>query len=219
MTALVRYHLELQLRSYGYLPPFLAYVLLLVLGVSPGDEPLATCAYGSAVLLPVTVWLVRGTVAAEPPAARACLVAAQGAARVQLAALLAAFAAALTLGLAGWAGMLAITVRGAKHPVEVALVGLVALLVCVLLGLLAGALCGPPVLARAQYGIPVSLVVVVLLLVLPASPGNVVVRALITGGRTGVLHWPTLALLETAVLAAAAVALSMRRAVGDSRAG
>ncbi|MFD9130363.1 ABC transporter, partial [Kitasatospora sp. NPDC059571] len=66
MNALIRHHLELVARSRRWLPPFLTYGLLLALGVSGGDDPLAGCAYSAGLLLPVTAWCVRAAATAEP---------------------------------------------------------------------------------------------------------------------------------------------------------
>ncbi len=208
MAALTRYQLELLLRSYGWLPPFLAYVLLMVVGVSAGDPLLGAFGYGAPVLLPVTAWLVRCAVTAEPAASRACSVAAAGPARVQLASLLAALTAGLLWAVGGSAALWAVSgpvssPKAPGAPVGAALsAGLLASLVCVLLGAAVGALCNRPVLLRAQYGIPLALAGAVLVLVAPGSPANAAVRALVDGSRTGRVGepWPEL-LAAGAVLA------------------
>ena len=221
LGALTRYQLELLLRSYGWLPPFLAYVLLMVVGVSAGDPLLGAFGYGAPVLLPITAWLVRCTATAEPAASRACSVAAAGPVGVQLASLLAALTAGLLLAVGGsvvlWAASGPVgnpKVPGA--PVGTALAaGLLASLVCVLLGAAAGALCNRPVLLRAQYGIPLALAGATVALVASASPANAAVRAVVEGSRTGRVVLPWAALLAAgallALVAAGTAWLAVRR--------
>ncbi|WP_371479864.1 ABC transporter [Kitasatospora sp. NBC_00315] len=208
MTALTRYQLELLLRSWGWLPPFLAYVLLMVVGVSAGDPLLGALGYGAPVLLPVTAWYTRCALTAEPPAARACRVAPAGAARVQLASLLAALTAGLLSAVAGlavlWPLCGPVADPGAPAaPLAGALsAGLLASVVCVLLGLAVGALCNRPVLPRAQYGLPLALAGAVLALVASGSPANAAVRALVAAARSGRVDRPWTALLEALALTA-----------------
>lgn len=221
VAALTRYHLELLLRGHGWLPPFLAYALLLVLGVSAGDPLLGALGYGAGVLLPVSAWYVRSALNAEPPASRACLVAAAGPARVQLSGLLAALTAGLVLAAAEVAGLWWVCgpVAGPKAdqpPVRSALpAGLLASVVCVLLGVLVGALCNRPVLTRAQYGIPAAMALATAVLVAPGSPANTVLRALAAADRTGRVGPPWLELPAAAallaVVAAGSAALAGRR--------
>jgi len=213
VNVLIRYQLELLLRSQRWLPPFLAYVLLMVIGVTAGEALLGAYGFGTAVLLPITAWYVRCTATAEPAASRACLAAAVGQPRVHLAALLAALIAGLTLGLTGLLAVWAISGRVAAKPHAVdpplrdaLLAGLLGTVVCVLLGVLVGALCSRPVLLRSQYGIPASLGAAVLVLVASGSPANAVVRSLITASRTAKVTFPVVALLESFALAALAVA-------------
>ncbi|MFC8453161.1 ABC transporter [Kitasatospora sp. NPDC057223] len=222
MAALTRYRLELLLRSYAWLPPFLLYAVLMVVGVSAGDPLLGAFGYGAPVLLPVTVWLVRCTMTAEPAASRACSVAAAGPARVQLASLLAALTAALLPAVGGSAALWWVcgpvgnpgAAPGAPAGRALA-AGLLASLVCVLLGVAVGALCNRPVLLRAQYGIPLAPAVVTLALVASASPANAVVRALVEGSRTGrvTLPWaaPAAAAAVLVVVAAGTAWLAGRR--------
>ncbi|MFC9324708.1 ABC transporter [Kitasatospora sp. NPDC057015] len=222
MRALVRYQAALLLRSYGWLPPFLAYVLLMVVGVTPGDPLLGSQAVGAAVLLPVSAWLVRAVLTAEPAASRACLAAAATAPRVQLAALLTALSAGLALALGGALGLLAVCgpVGDAgvpRTPAAAAVAaGLLASAVCVLLGVAVGALCNRPVLSRAQYGIPLALAAATLVLVAPSSPANAAVRGLVDAARTGRVGyaWGPLVLAGAllAVVAAVTGRLAGRRA-------
>jgi hypothetical protein len=109
VSALLRYQAALLLRTYRWLPPLILYVVLLGVGLSAGQPVLDSLGVGAAALLPAAVWLARGCLTAEPPAARACVAAATGPGRVQLAAATVALAAtALVCALLGTAiGVLA----------------------------------------------------------------------------------------------------------------
>ncbi|WP_051709810.1 hypothetical protein [Streptomyces sp. NRRL S-350] len=219
---LTRYHLELLLRSHAWLPPFLAYALLLVVGVTPGDPLLGSLGLGAGLLLPVSAWYVRGALAAEPSASRACLVAAAGPARVHLAALLAALTASLVLAVGQvaalwWSGGTVADPK-AEHqpPAGTALAaGLLTSVVCALLGVLVGVLTSRPVPVRAPYGIPAALALATLLLAVPASPANPAVSALVSAARTGRVAMPWVELVAAVVLlvagCAGAAALAGRR--------
>ncbi|MEU1288022.1 ABC transporter [Kitasatospora sp. NPDC005856] len=220
--ALTRYHLELLVRSHAWLPPFLAYALLLVVGVAVGDPLLGGLGFGAGVLLPVSAWYVRSVLGAEPPASRACLVAAAGPVRVHLGALLAALTVSLVLAVgqvaAVWWTSGAVADPGAQRdPGAGAAVaaGLAASVACALLGVLVGALVNRPVPVRAQYGIPAALVLAALLLVVPASPANAAVSGLVSAARTGrvAVPWASLAaaVVLLAVVGAGVVALAGRR--------
>ncbi|WP_181799307.1 ABC transporter [Kitasatospora acidiphila] len=208
MTALTRYQLELLLRSQRWLPPFLGYALLLAIGVQTGSPLLDSLGVNAALLVPVTAWYARSALTADPPQARAVLVAARGAARVQLAALLAALLTGLLLAVLGTAAVWALSgpttnVPGHEVPVPAALLaGLLAAVTCVLTGLVVGALCHRPVLLRTGYGMLGALGLSVLLLVLPGSPANRAMRALVTGSRLARVELPLLGLVAAAVLAA-----------------
>ncbi|MGA5818462.1 ABC transporter [Kitasatospora sp. NPDC094028] len=220
--ALTRYHLELLLRSHAWLPPFLAFALLLVIGVTAGDPLLGGLGYGAVLLVPVSAWYVRGVLTAEPPASRACLVAAAGPVRVHLGALLAALTAALVLAVgevaALWWVSGAVANPGARRDPGLGLAlaaGLATSVVCVLLGVLAGALADRPLPVRAPYGILAALGLAAAALVVPGSPANAAVSALVTAARTGRLAVPWAELLFAVVLLVAAgggvVALAGRR--------
>ncbi|MFE2913657.1 ABC transporter [Kitasatospora indigofera] len=221
MRALVRYQAALLLRSYGWLPPVLAYTLLMVIAVSIGDPLLGSQAVGAAVLLPVTAWLVRVVVTAEPAASRACLTAVATAPRVQVAALLTALAAGLLLAVGGTLALWAVSGPVSNHkvppaPLGAALAaGLLASVVCVLLGVAVGALCNRPVLLRGQYGIPLALAAATFALVAPLSPANAAVRELVDASRSGRVGQPWAALVAAvvlmAVVSAGACALAGRR--------
>ncbi|MFJ9692921.1 ABC transporter [Kitasatospora sp. NPDC101183] len=220
--ALTRYHLELLLRSHAWLPPFLAFALLMVLGVTQGDPLLGGLGYGAGVLVPVSAWYVRAALNAEPPASRACLVAAAGAARVHLGALLAALTAGLVLAAASVAGLWAVSgpvadkgAQSAPGVGEALTAGLPAVVVCVLAGVLAGALGNRPVLVRSPYGVLATLGLSAAVLVVPGSPANAAVSGLVAAARTGRVAAPWTELLVAAALlalaGAGAAALAGRR--------
>ncbi|GAA1985505.1 ABC transporter [Kitasatospora viridis] len=214
MTALTRYQLELLLRSQRWLPPFLGYAALVAILVQQGSPLLDGLGLGAALLVPVTAWYVRCTLTADPPQARAVLVAARGAARVQLASLLAALLAGTVLAVLGtgaiwWLSGPTTGVPNPKPPVPVApvlLAGLLGALACVLTGLAIGALCHRPVLLRPGWGLLGVLGLSVPVLVASGSPANAAVRALVTGSRVARVEQPVVALLGALVLAGAVAA-------------
>ncbi|MFC8716789.1 ABC transporter [Kitasatospora sp. NPDC057198] len=210
LRVLTRYHLELLVRSQRWLAPGLAYVVVLGLGLSGGDDTAGAAAFSAGLLVPVAGWLVRAAVGAEPAQSRACLVAAAGWPRVHLAALLAAVLAGLGLGLAGLAAAVLLGSGGSGAAVAA---GALATVVCVLSGAAVGALCNRPVVTGA-YAVPLGLGGVVAVLLVPGSPANAVVRALVLGAR-GALSVPWWTLPAALVLAAAccwaAVAAAVRR--------
>jgi hypothetical protein len=231
MTALVRYQLELLLRSQRWLPPFLAYALLLAVGVQSGSPLLDGLGIAAALLVPVTAWYARAALTADPPQARAVLVAARGAARVQLASLLAALLGGLLLGVLGTAAVWALSgptanprtsvgdtpVPQAGVPVPAALLaGLLGVVACACTGLAVGALCHRPVLLQAGYGMLGALGMSVLVLVVPGSPANRAMRALVTGSQAAQARLPLLgavsAVLLAALVAAGSAWLAGRRA-------
>ncbi|MGF1430005.1 ABC transporter [Kitasatospora sp. LaBMicrA B282] len=221
MSALVRYQAALLLRSQRWLPPLLCFVLVLGIGVA-GDEPLMdSLAFGGALLVPITAWYVRCTLTADPPQARACLVAAVGAARVQLASLVVALGVGLVLAGATVGACWAVCGRTVADPTrsvprgEALLAGVPVVLSCVLTGLVVGALSHRPVLLRGSYGILAVLGLSMLMLLLPGVPANSAVRALETGSQQVRVSYPLLAPLLAALLAvvvaAGTAALAGRR--------
>ncbi|MCT9145351.1 ABC transporter, partial [Streptomyces violarus] len=98
MTALLRYHAALLLRSQRWLPPFLLYAAFLAISVQAGQPVLDSLGYSAAALLPVAAWLARICVTDEPEAARGCVAAAVGPGRAHVACLLVALTGAVALG-------------------------------------------------------------------------------------------------------------------------
>ncbi|MFD7729217.1 ABC transporter [Kitasatospora phosalacinea] len=211
LRVLTRYHLELLVRSQRWLAPGLAYLVVLGLGLSGGDDVASAAAFSAGLLVPVTGWLVRGAVGAEPPQSRACLVAAAGWARVHLSALFAAALAGLALGALGLAAVLVLGSGGTAAGVAG---GVLATVVCVLSGAAVGAVCNRPVVVGA-YAVPLGLGAVVAVLLVPGSPANEAVRALVLGARQHAPGVPWWTLPVAAALAAgccwAAVAAAVRR--------
>jgi len=221
MTALVRYHAELLLRSQRWLPPVILYAAFLGIGVQSGQPVLDSLGYTAAALLPVAAWLVRICVAGEPDAARACAAAARGPARAHLACLLTALLAAVALGVAATLLVTLVSDPASNgHRVHVAplragAAGLPAALACALLGTAVGALTNRPLLRSTGRAVPSMLLAALLSLVVAGSPAQAAVSGLVTGsesGRVPLSWWPLVtAALAAALAFAAACALTSRR--------
>ncbi|MER6217482.1 hypothetical protein ABT213_25955 [Streptomyces sp. NPDC001674] len=134
MTALLRYQGALLLRSQHWIAPFAVYAAFVAIGVRPGDRTLDSLGYAAAGLVPLTAWLVRICVTAEPPAARACTAAAAGPSRVRAAALLTGLGAALLTGVLAAAYTLLAGDLGGHAPGPAVLAGAGAVAVCALTG-------------------------------------------------------------------------------------
>ncbi|WP_394814933.1 ABC transporter [Streptomyces millisiae] len=214
LLALVRYRLALVSRSHRWLPPLLLHAMLLFVGVRADEPVLDSLGLAAAAALPTAAWLVRVGVAAEPPAARACAVAAAGRARVRLAAVLTALVLSSVIGVAGTVVVLLISdAHGAdrRTPIPLAAAaaaGAAAMLTCVLLGTALGVLCNRPLLRSPAWSIPVTACAAIALLVGGASPANAAVSTLIDGSQRGAADRPLLPLIAAALLTAAATALS-----------
>jgi hypothetical protein len=186
VTALLRYEAAILVRSHRWIFPLVAYALLMAVG-SAGSSSLAeTLDWSGAMLVPVTAFLTRAMLTAEPDAARACTAAAAGPARVQLAtlivplgggALLGLAAAALDVLLAAAASTTAGSGLGGKiaaaagHPGIVA-AGLLIALVCTLVGSAAGALCNPPLLRHPAAAMLATLAAIIAALAADVSPAS-----------------------------------------------
>jgi hypothetical protein len=214
VTALLRYHSALLVRSQRWLPPFLLYAVFLGVGVQGGQPLLDSLGYTAAFLLPVAAWLVRICVANEPPAARTVVAAVVGPARAHLACVLVALAAAAAFGVAATALVTFVSDPvGSDHqrrvPVlEAAGAGLLAVVTCALLGAAVGALTAWPVLRSPGRAVPALLLAALLALVTSGSPARAAVGGLVTGSRSGAVPLPLLPLASAAVLAVAATALA-----------
>lgn len=157
MTALVRYQFELLLRSHRWVGPLAVYAVFAWFTGGAGSQSLsAALSWTAAALLPVSAWLTRLLLTAEPAEARACLAAASGPRKAQLAALIAGLAASLVLGL----GSVLLDLVTGKAPAGGAdayartlLVGLAAAVICLSVGSAIGALCNPPVVRPVAYAV------------------------------------------------------------------
>jgi len=212
--AVLRYQLDLLLRSHRWLPPLIFYGAVMAIGIAGGEPLLGSLGYAAALLLPVAAWTVRVCVTGEPAAARACVAAAVGPARVQRAALAAAAAASGVLGLAGTAVVAAVSGPHADDlhtavPVgPAAVAGAMAAAVSVLLGTAVGALTNPPLVRGGGWPILVTAIAAGAVLIVSGSPAQAAVTGLVTGSRTGTVHYPLPALLAAAAAAFAATRLS-----------
>ncbi|MEU1013492.1 ABC transporter [Streptomyces sp. NPDC005890] len=218
MTALLRYHADLLLRSQRWLPPVILYVAFLGIGVQSGQPVLDSLGYTAAGLLPVAAWLVRICVTGEPPAARACVAAARGPVRAHLACLLTALLVAVLLGVAATVVVTLVSDPASNgHRVRIprlraAAAGLPAALACALLGAAVGALTNRPVLRSTGRAVPAMLLGALLAVVLAGSPAQAAVSGLVTGSQTGRVPVPLLPLAGAALLTAAAFAATARLA-------
>lgn len=216
MIALTRYQAAMLLRSQRWLPPLLLYGIITAIGVRSGEPVLGSLGFTAAAVLPAAAWLVRVCVTGEPPAARAVTAAAAGPWRVQASCVLTALGAASVLGCAGTLVVAVISdPRNDSLSVDVArwpalAAGLLATLSCALLGTAAGTLCNPPVLRRRGWSIPVTALTALVVLVVSGSPANAAVSGLVTGSVSGRVTMPLVPLLASAVVCAAATALTCR---------
>ncbi|MFG2149581.1 ABC transporter [Streptomyces sp. NPDC048696] len=221
MSPLVRYQGALLLRSQRWLAPVLLYAAFVGVGIQPGNPVLDSLGFAAAGLLPVGAWLARVCVNQEPAAARDCAAAAAGPGRVHLSALVTALAATAVLGAAGTLYVAAVgDPASADHRVAVPLgpataAGLLAGAVCALLGAAVGALGTRPLLRARGWSICLTTLAALLALVVAPSPARYAVGGLVTGSRTGAVHWAVVPLLAaaavTAMAWAAVCALSPRR--------
>jgi hypothetical protein len=218
LGALVRYQVDLLVRSHRWLPPLIFYCAVLALGVAGGQPLLGSLGYGAALLVPVAAWLVRVCVTGEPGAARACVASAVGAGRAHLGALLAASAASALLASAGTAAVALVSgahtddLRVGVAVGPAVLAGLMAAAVSVLLGTAVGALTNPPLLPGTGWSVLVTAFGAGAVLLTTGSPAQAAVTSLVHGSQTGAVHYPLVA-LAVAFCAAAAAGWGSVRAV------
>ncbi|NYI03254.1 ABC transporter [Allostreptomyces psammosilenae] len=194
LVALVGYRAELLLRSYRWLPPVLLYALILTVGIQPGQPLMDSLGYAGAATVPAAAWLIRGTITAEPAAARACVGASAGPGWGHLAGVLAALAAGVVMAGAGTAVIAAISgpVGGGAETERAAavLAGVMTQLVCVLVGTVVGALCSPPLLRHTGYAIPLTGMGAILALVVGISPANAAITTMVSSAEAGAVRLP-----------------------------
>lgn len=202
MRALLRYHAVLLLRSQRWLPPVLLYAALVAMSLDGQSHLGSQLGWNAAMLVPALAWLTRSLLAAEPPAARACLAAATGPGRPQYAALAVPLAAGPLVVLLAAAGSLLVCPVPSGVPVATVLGdGLAGGLVCTLAGSALGALCAPPLVRTTAGGVAALVMGSVMLLVLSASPANAAVRDVFSSDRTG-SRFPLLPLVAVLPLVA-----------------
>src|ERR1700722_835566 len=191
MIALLRYQAAILLRSHRWIFPLIAYGALIAVGAAGSTSLAETLDWSGAMLVPVTAFLTRAMLTAEPDAARACVAAAAGPVRAQFATLIVPLGGAALLGLAGAVfdvltaeaaastpgsgGLFAKLTAAAQHPGIVG-GGLLIALVCLLVGSAAGALCNPPLLrhpAAAPLSTPAA---IILALGVRPSPASALTR-------------------------------------------
>jgi hypothetical protein len=209
-TAVTRYYVVLLARSQRWLPPVLFYAIALAIDSSGGDSAADAFAYSAAFLLPVSAWLTRAILTAEPPEAAAITATVVGPTRARLAALSAATGYGL---LCAMLGALVATATGAGHGVSTFVTGLCTELICVLLGTAAGVLSAPPLVPAAGWGVLLAGLLALGLLVARPSPASMGIRALTVAGNGGTPHLPLIALPLALVVVAAAWAVSTAAAV------
>jgi hypothetical protein len=207
VTALLRYEAAILLRSHRWIFPLIAYGLLIAVGAAGSSSLAETLDWSGAMLVPITAFLTRAMLTAEPDAARACVAAAAGGpARTQLAPLIVPLGGGALLGLAsvvfdvltaeaaatgpGSGGLFAKLTAAARHPGIVA-GGLLIAVVCLLVGSAAGALCNPPLLRHPAAAMLSTLAAIILGLAADVSPASAAISRA-SAQATGPLaaHWP-----------------------------
>ncbi|RST05887.1 ABC transporter [Streptomyces sp. WAC07149] len=204
VAALLRYQGALLLRSQHWIGPLVVYAAFVAVGVRSGDPALDALGYTAAGLVPLSAWLVRVCVTAEPPAARAVSAAAAGPVRVHAAALLTALAGTLLAGAAGAVYALLAGDLGYQPAAGTALAGAVALAVCALTGTAVGAVCSRPLLRGRGRSFLAAGVGSLLAWVVAFSPARSAVSALVGAARADSAPLPLGALAGAVLLAGAA---------------
>jgi hypothetical protein len=229
VTALLRYQGAILLRSHRWIFPLIAYGLLIAVGAAGSTSLAQTLDWSGAMLVPVTAFLTRAMLTAEPDAARACVAAAGGPARAQVATLIVPLGAGALLGLAGVVfdvltaeaattapgsgGLSAKLTAAGEHPGIVA-GGLLIALVCLLVGSAAGALCNPPLLRHPAAAMLSTLAAIILALAAGVSPASAAIsHASAQANGPLAAHWPGAgALLGAACVLAVAWGISVTAA-------
>ena len=206
MTALLRYQSAILLRSHRWIFPLIGYALLMSVGAAGSSSLAETLDWSGAMLVPVTAFLTRAMLTAEPDAARACVAAAAGPVRAQLATLLVPLGGAALLGLAAVVFDVLIAAPASREPVAglfgkvtalaghpgIVVAGLLIAFVCLLVGSAAGALCNPPLLRHPGVAMLSTLAAIVVALATSVSPAS----AAISGGTSPAaanplaVNWP-----------------------------
>ncbi|MFF8808780.1 ABC transporter [Streptomyces omiyaensis] len=206
MTALLRYHSALFLRSQRWLAPLILYAALVAVGVRPGDPVAGSLGIAAAGLLPVSAWAVRICLTQEPEASRAVVAAAGGRSRAHLAAL---FTGAGWPVLAGAVAACAVTatgdLAGTGGPAAL-LAGVLATTACALTGGAVGALAARPFVRAPGLSVAALLLGSLGALVTTGSPAKHAVASLV--GAEGAVRPPWAACAAAVLLAAVTAAVS-----------
>ncbi|MBS2966922.1 hypothetical protein KGA66_28065 [Actinocrinis puniceicyclus] len=210
-AAVARYYAVLLARSQRWLAPVLFYAVALAIDTASGDSAADAFAYTAAFLLPVSAWLTRAMLTAEPAEAASITATVAGPVRARLAALTAATGYGL---LCAAVGALVSAVAGPLHGgATTLLTGVSTELICVLLGTAAGALAAPPLVPAAGWGVLLAGLLALGLLVARFSPAAMGIRALTLVANGSAPHYPLAALPAALVVVAAAWAASTAAAV------
>ena len=213
MSALCRYELADFLRSQRWVPPLLAYLIVLGLVYSLDAGP-AVPAYGvtAVAVFPIAAWLTRMVLSTEDPVAREITAAtARGQLRLQAALLFSAGIATLPfVALAiSWAG---VANHHNIHGWSAWLGGVGVHLLFAVLGVGLGALLAPPILHRPGAAVLGIIAVTLLSIITRASPVAGALDVLTRNPRQGFAAALTppiavlLALTAVAILASLATA-------------
>jgi hypothetical protein len=216
VTALLRYQAAIMLRSNRWIFPLIGYGLLIAVGAAGSSSLAESLDWSGAMLVPVTAFLTRAMLTAEPDAARACVAAAAGPVRAQLATLVVPLGGGALLGLVAVVFDVLISEPASRAPVSglfgkvtalaghpgIVVAGLLIALVCLLVGSAAGALCNPPLLRHPGAAMLSTLAAIVAALAVSVSPAS----AAISGGTSQAtanplaVNWPGPASLAGAVV-------------------
>ena len=210
MIALCRYQLADFLRSQRWVPPLLAYLIVLGLVYSLDAGP-AVPAYGvtAVAVFPIAAWLTRMMVTTEDPVAREITAAtARGQLRVQAALLVSAGIATLPfVALAlGWAG---VANHHNIHGWTAWLGGVGVHLVFALLGVGLGALLAPPILHQPGPAVLGIIAVTLLSIIIRASPVAGVLGVLTHNPRQGFTAAITVPIAVLLAITTAAILASL----------
>jgi hypothetical protein len=175
------------LAAQRWVPPALAYVVVLAATYAAGGEPLTNLSVGVAALFPVAAWVAVATLNDEDDdhaAVTAALAGGPGPVRRAKIALSAVVAAQLAV-----VGIALAAIRAPLAPGDLA-AGVVADLAAILGGVALGAVCARPFLARTGSALLAICLVTLGELVVPGAPPVHLVLAALGGHHP---HWAGLA--------------------------
>lgn len=185
--AVVRYYATLFGGSQRWLGPILLYGIALAIDSAGGDTAPDAYAYSAAFLVPVTAWLTRSMLIAEPAESAAMIATVVGPIRARLTALSAATGYGLVCAVVG--ALVAMT-TGSRGGGATTAAGLATELVCVLLGSAAGSLSAPPLVRPTGWGVLLAGLFSFGLLLARFSPADATIRSLTAVSNGSALHFP-----------------------------